>query len=107
MVDRVARRALRSTLLVGAGFAEQAIDRREDFRGLFANAFALGLIGDLAGEIDGLPVDDRLRHPRAGVQSFNAHRIRSFEGGVKRARCPERAEEVAFADLDPGARRMS
>src|ERR1700684_1540725 len=38
---------------VGSRFAEQTLDRGEDLLGLIADALALRLIGDLAGEIDG------------------------------------------------------
>src|SRR5689334_22891534 len=50
-----------------------AVDDRKDFLGLLGRALALGLVGDDAGEIDGIAVDDDLAHARAGFETLDAH----------------------------------
>src|ERR1700761_1687860 len=52
-----------------------AVDDREDFLRLLGHAFAGGLVGDDAGQIDGVAVHDGLAHARAGFDTLNAHGV--------------------------------
>src|ERR1700748_825967 len=49
------------------------VDDRQDFLRLLGDAFAPGLVGDDAGEIDGVAVDDDLAHARSGIKTLNRH----------------------------------
>src|SRR5256885_14214444 len=53
-----------------------AVDDRQDFLGLLGGALALGLVGDDAGEIDGVAVHDDLAHARPGFKTLDAHWVR-------------------------------
>src|SRR5580658_730298 len=59
--------------LVRFRLREQRIDEAQDFAGLLGDALALRVGRHLAREINGLVVDDHLRHARAAMQAFNGH----------------------------------
>jgi hypothetical protein len=50
-----------------------AVDDGEDLLRLLGHAFTGRLVGDDAGEVDGVAMDHDLAHARPGIETLNAH----------------------------------
>src|SRR5688572_1662585 len=83
-----------------------AVDDRQDVFGLVGHAAAGRLVGDDAGEIDGVAVDDDLAHARPGLKTLDGHAVLPVNAGALLSapwrhpplRFPERAYAALWCD---------